>query len=42
MRLEDNTIQAGLLEEMSPLLPFEEVEQAMIGGINQRSKTVIR
>jgi acetolactate synthase-1/2/3 large subunit len=42
MRLEDNTIQAGLLEEMSPLLPFEEVEQVMISGINQRSKTVIR
>lgn len=42
MRLEDNTIQAGLLEEMSPLLPLEEIEQAMVAGINQRSKTVIR
>jgi len=42
MKLEDNTIQAGLLEEMSPLLPLEDVEQAMIAGINQRSKTVIR
>ena len=42
MKLEDNTIQAGLLEEMSPLLPLEEVEQAMIAGINQRSKTVVR
>ena len=42
IRLEDNTIQPGLLEEMSPLLSFEEVEQAMVGGINQRSKTVIR
>ena len=42
MKLEDNTIQAGLLEEMSPLLPLEEVEQVMIAGINQRSKTVVR
>lgn len=42
MRLKDNTIQAGLLEEMSPLLPLEEIEQAMIAGINQRSKTVVR
>jgi acetolactate synthase I/II/III large subunit len=42
MKLEDNTIQAGLLEEMSPLLPLEEIEQAMFVGINQRSKTVIR
>jgi len=42
MKLEDNTIQAGLLEEMSPLLPLENIEQAMISGINQRSKTAIR
>ena len=33
----DNTIQAGLLEEMSPLLPLEEIKTAMISGINQRS-----
>ena len=42
MQLEDGTIQAGLLEEMSPLLPLDEIEQAMVAGINQRSKTVIR
>lgn len=42
MKLEDNTIQAGLLEEMSPLLPLEDIEGAMIVGINQRSKTAIR
>ena len=42
MKLEDNTIQAGLLEEMSPLLPLEQIEQAMVAGINQRSKTVVR
>lgn len=42
MKLEDDIIQAGLLEEMSPLLPLEEIEQAMVAGINQRSKTVVR
>jgi acetolactate synthase-1/2/3 large subunit len=42
MKLEDNTIQAGLLEEMSPLLPLEDIEEAMIAGINPRSKTAIR
>ena len=42
MKLEDNTIQAGLLEEMSPLLPLEQIEQAMVAGINERSKTVVR
>jgi acetolactate synthase-1/2/3 large subunit len=38
----DNTIQAGLLEEMSPLLPLENIEIAMISGIHERSKTIIR
>jgi acetolactate synthase-1/2/3 large subunit len=33
----DNTIQAGLLEEMSPLLPIEEIEAVMVSGINERS-----
>ena len=33
----DNTIQPGLLEEMSPFLPLEEIKEAMISGINQRS-----
>jgi len=42
IKLEDNTIQAGLLEEMSPLLPLEEVQQAMVAGINQRSKAILR
>lgn len=42
IKLEDNTIQAGLLEEMSPLLPLEEIEQAMIAGINTRSYTAVR
>jgi acetolactate synthase-1/2/3 large subunit len=39
---QDNTIQAGLLEEMSPPLPLEEITRAMISGINSRSKTMIR
>ena len=39
---DDNTIQAGLLEEMSPLISYEQIKQAMISGINERSKTIIR
>ena len=39
---QDNTIQAGLLEEMSPPLPLEDITRAMISGINSRSKTMIR
>ena len=42
IQLQDGTIQAGLLEEMSPLLPLEDIEQAMVAGINQRSKIIIR
>ena len=37
----DNTIQAGLLEEMSPLLPLEKIENIMI-KVHERSKTVSR
>jgi acetolactate synthase-1/2/3 large subunit len=33
----DNTIQAGLLEEMSPLLPMEKINEVMVSGINERS-----
>lgn len=42
MKQQDNTIKAGLLEEMSPLLPLEKIEEAMISGINERSKQAIR
>jgi len=42
MKQQDSTIKAGLLEEMSPLLPFHNIEEAMINGINERSKLVIR
>jgi acetolactate synthase-1/2/3 large subunit len=42
MKQQDNTIRAGLLEEMSPLLPLNKIEEAMIIGINERSKQTIR
>jgi len=42
MKQEDGTIKAGLLEEMFPLLSLEEIEEAMISGINERSKLAIR
>jgi acetolactate synthase-1/2/3 large subunit len=37
----DNTIQPGLLEEMSPLLSLQEIEDAMI-NVHERSKTMSR
>ena len=37
----DNTIQAGLLEEMSPLLSLEEIKDVMI-KVHERSKTISR
>jgi acetolactate synthase-1/2/3 large subunit len=42
MKMDDGSVKAGLLEEMSPLLPFEVVEDIMIAGINERSKTITR
>lgn len=38
----DNTIQPGLLEEMSPLLPIDNIKEAMISGIHERSNIVER
>jgi acetolactate synthase-1/2/3 large subunit len=38
----DNKITPGLLEDMYPLLPLEEVESNMIVGMNERSKTFMR
>jgi acetolactate synthase-1/2/3 large subunit len=38
----DNTIQAGLLEEMSPLLSLDNIKEAMISGIHERSNTIER
>jgi acetolactate synthase-1/2/3 large subunit len=37
----DNTIQPGLLEEMSPLLSLQEIEDVMI-NVHERSKTMSR
>ena len=42
IKQQDNTIKAGLLEEMSPLLPLDQIEKTMINGINNRSKQIIR
>jgi len=42
MRLSDGSVKAGLLEDMSPLLPLEVVEQCMVAGINEQSKTITR
>lgn len=38
----DNTIFAPPIEEMSPLLPFNEISENMISGINEKSKLIIR
>jgi len=42
LKLQDGSIQAGLLEEMSPILPFDAIENVMTSGINERSKTIVR
>jgi acetolactate synthase-1/2/3 large subunit len=39
---QDNNIQAGLLEEMSPLLPLDNIKEAMISGLHERSNTILR
>ncbi len=38
----DNKIKSGILEEMSPLLPIEEIKEVMIFGINEQSEKIIR
>jgi acetolactate synthase-1/2/3 large subunit len=38
----DNIITAGLLEEMSPILPISEIENCMLSGMNERSKNIKR
>ena len=42
LKMEDGSIKAGLLEEMSPMLPLENIKEAMIAGLNERSNTIIR
>ena len=39
---EDGTITPASLEEMSPLLPYSEIEENMISGVNPKSKTIKR
>jgi len=39
---EDGTITPASLEEMSPLLPFKDIEEAMIAGVSDRSKNILR
>jgi acetolactate synthase-1/2/3 large subunit len=38
----DNSIEPGLLEEMSPLLPLNKIEEAMISGLHERSTKIVR
>lgn len=39
---EDGTISPATLEEMSPILPYKDIEEAMIAGVNPKSKTIKR
>ena len=38
----DGTITPASLEEMSPLLPYKDIEEAMIAGVNDKSKLIKR
>jgi len=42
IKQKDDSIKAGLLEEMYPLLPFDKIKDVMISGINNVSKNIIR
>lgn len=42
IKKQDNTIFAPPIEEMSPLLSYNEVEENMISGINEKSKLILR
>jgi acetolactate synthase-1/2/3 large subunit len=42
IKQKDNSIKAGLLEEMYPLLPFDKIKDVMISGVNDVSKNIIR
>jgi acetolactate synthase-1/2/3 large subunit len=39
---EDGTITPVSLEEMSPLLPYKDIEESMIAGVNPKSKLITR
>lgn len=38
----DNNIQPGLLEEMTPILSYDHIKEAMITKLHERSNTMIR
>lgn len=42
MKMQDGTIKAGLLEDMSPLLPLKALDKVMLNEVNERSKTAKR
>lgn len=39
---EDGTITPASLEEMSPILPYKDIEDAMIAGVSENSKKICR
>lgn len=39
---EDGSITPASLEEMSPILPYNDIEDAMISGVSERSKKILR
>jgi acetolactate synthase-1/2/3 large subunit len=39
---EDGTITPASLEEMSPILPYKDIEDAMIAGVSENSKKIRR
>jgi acetolactate synthase I/II/III large subunit len=42
MKMADNTIKAGLLEDMHPLLPLNEIKESMVTELNERLKESVR
>ena len=42
IKQKDDSIKAGLLEEMYPLLSFNNIKEVMISGISETSKNIIR
>ena len=42
IKCNDSSIQPGLLEEMSPILSYENIKDAMITKLHERSNTMVR
>lgn len=42
VKIKNNAFFAPPIEEMSPLLPYDEIEENMIAGINEKSKQIAR